>query len=221
MVDGRFARNIGTITGAEQARLGRACAGVVGLGGIGSPAFESLVRAGIGNFVIFDKDRFEKGNFNRQIYANGETEGRPKAEVARGRALAINPSAKVEACLALDGRSVRKLKRCDIVVDGTDNLATRKLVAAFCGKNKIPYVFCSAGGSTGMCGVFCGADFSKVFGTAKEMRRKHVIAPAAITAGALSAAQAIAVLLGKKFVEAPEFIFFDLFSERLLWRQRI
>ncbi|MDD5337706.1 MAG: ThiF family adenylyltransferase, partial [Candidatus ainarchaeum sp.] len=69
MVDGIFLRNAGTVSGREQEKLAESTVGIVGLGGIGSPAFEILVRLGIGNFVIFDRDRFEESNFNRQLYA--------------------------------------------------------------------------------------------------------------------------------------------------------
>ena len=56
---GRFARNIGPLSLAEQGKLTRAKAGIVGLGGTGGSAFECCVRNGIGNFIIFDCDKFE------------------------------------------------------------------------------------------------------------------------------------------------------------------
>ncbi|VVB98359.1 SAMP-activating enzyme E1 [uncultured archaeon] len=222
MVDRRFSRNIGAISEREQEKLGRSAAGIVGLGGTGAPAFEALVRAGVGKFIIFDKDRYELSNFNRQIYADRKSEGRWKADVALERAVAINPAVRVERhSVQLDGITAAKLKNCGVVVDCTDSVGARKVAAAFCRKNKIPYVFCSAGGSRGIVGVFDGADFEGIFGGARETKGKHILAPAAIVAGALSASQALCVLLGKKCVKAPEFIFFDLFSERVFWKQKV
>lgn len=222
MVDGRFSRNIGAISEKEHRRLASSTVGIVGMGGIGSPAFEALVRIGIGSFVIFDRDVFEKTNLNRQLYAFAQTLGKKKVEIAAKKARSINPKVEIAAYAAeLDEKTVSRLKNCDIVVDGVDNILARKIIAGYCRKNRIPYVFCSAGGSMGMVGVFTTADFGKVFVNAREAERKSVIAPAAMLAGALSASQAAAVLLGKKFVKAPEFLFFDLFSKRVLWKQRI
>ncbi len=222
MVEEVFSRNIGAITGMEQGKLAKATVGIVGLGGIGSPAFEILVRIGVGRFIIFDKDRFEKTNFNRQLYAAAGTLGRWKTDVAAEKAVGINPDVVIEKHAAeLDENAVSGLKKCDVVVDGTDNIAARRIIAKFCRKNKVPYVFCSAIGSMGMVSVFNIAGFEKIFGKMKEPGRKSIVAPAAIMAGTLSASQAIKIILKKKFVKAPEFIFFDLFSERTLWKQKI
>ncbi len=222
MIDETFARNIGAITEKEQEKLANAKVGIAGMGGIGSPAFEILTRIGTGNFVIFDKDKIERTNFNRQLYATKESFGKWKVDVAVEKAKAINPKVKIEKYAEkLDETNVKKLGKCGVVVDGMDNVTARKTIAEFCSKNRIPYVFCSAGMSRGMVSVFRDADFGKIFGRMKEPKRKSIIAPAAFLAGVLSASQAVNVLLGKKYVKAPEFLFFDLFFERVFWKQRI
>lgn len=217
-----FERNIGVLTKNEQKKLTHSKIGIVGLGGIGAPAFEILVRIGVGNFVLFDNDRFEKSNFNRQLYAIDKHLGSLKVEVAEMKAMMINPTLKIEShSKKLDEKTVNKLKGCDVVVDGVDNIASRKVIARFCRKNRIPYVFCAAGLSMGMCGVFTDADFDKVFAHAKEVERKSVIAPAAFLAGSISGMQAANVLLGKGFVKAPEFLFFDVFDRWIFWKRKI
>ncbi len=224
MVREEFSRNIGPLTEKEQEKLEGAKVGIIGVGGVGSPAFEMLVRAGIRKFVVFDWDRFEKSNFNRQIYATVKSEGKPKTIEAKKKAGEINPEVEVAAFTEmLNSSSAGKLAGCDIVIDGTDNLPTRKIVAAFCRKNKIPYVFASAGGSRGMVGIFTKADFEKTFRHAKDAgcAKKGIIGVAAVLSGTLAAAQAICALLGKKTVEAPEFLFFDVFSERAFWKAKI
>ncbi|MDD5337769.1 MAG: ThiF family adenylyltransferase [Candidatus ainarchaeum sp.] len=222
MVDGIFLRNAGTVSEREQKKLAESTVGIVGLGGIGSPAFEILVRLGIGNFVIFDRDRFEESNFNRQLYAVDSNVGKFKAGVAAAKARKINPEVRVEAYAEeFNKKNAAKLRKCDVMVDGTDNMEARKNIAAFCRKMKIPYVFCSAGKSMGMVSVFDRARFKDVFGEAREGVKKSVIAPAAVLAGSISASQAACVLLGKPYVRAPEFIFFDIFSERFLWKQKV
>lgn len=223
MADGAFARNIGTIGEKGQKKLGSARVGVVGLGGTGGIAFETLVRAGAGNFVIADGDRFERANFNRQIYATRGNLGKWKVDAAAEKAVSINPKIRIEKYRGkLHGKNIGKLEKCDIVIDGTDNLETRRIIAGFCRKNGIPYVFCSAGGARGMVSVFAGGDFGGIFGKAEETKKKRsVIAPAAILAGTLAASQAINAVLKKRFVKAPEFLFFDLFSEKVLWKHKV
>ena len=69
---------------------------VFGIGGVGSFVVEGLVRAGVGNFVLIDKDVVDITNLNRQIIATRKTIGKPKVEVARDRITDINPDANVE-----------------------------------------------------------------------------------------------------------------------------
>ena len=68
---------------------------IFGIGGVGSFVLEALVRAGIENFVLIDKDVVDITNLNRQIIATHDTIGKPKVEVAKKRILEINPNAKV------------------------------------------------------------------------------------------------------------------------------
>ena len=69
---------------------------IFGLGGVGSFVMEGLARAGIGNFILVDKDEIDITNLNRQIIATHKTIGEPKVEVAKKRILEINPNAKIE-----------------------------------------------------------------------------------------------------------------------------
>lgn len=68
---------------------------VLGLGGVGGHCAESLVRAGIGNIIIVDKDTVDKTNINRQLVALHSTIGLPKTEVLKKRLLDINPSLNI------------------------------------------------------------------------------------------------------------------------------
>jgi tRNA A37 threonylcarbamoyladenosine dehydratase len=77
-------------TGLE--KLHRSRVAVVGLGGVGSFALESLVRAGVGSLVLVDYDRLEPSNLNRQLLALNSTLGQLKVEAARERARDINPA---------------------------------------------------------------------------------------------------------------------------------
>ncbi|HPA42187.1 MAG TPA: ThiF family adenylyltransferase, partial [Candidatus Hydrogenedentes bacterium] len=79
------------------ARLAAASVMIVGLGGVGSYAFESVSRAGVGRLMLVDNDRVDITNLNRQLLALDSTLGRPKAEVALDRLRDINPEARGEA----------------------------------------------------------------------------------------------------------------------------
>lgn len=77
-------------------KLNNAKVAVFGIGGVGSYVVEALARAGIGNFILIDKDVVDISNINRQIIAVQSTIGKSKVEVARDRILQINPNAKIE-----------------------------------------------------------------------------------------------------------------------------
>lgn len=77
-------------------KLQNAKVAVFGLGGVGSYVVEGLARAGVGNFLLVDKDTVDITNINRQIIATHKTIGKPKVEVSKERIIDINPNANVE-----------------------------------------------------------------------------------------------------------------------------
>ena len=88
-------RNAGFVTPAEQERLRISSVFVCGVGGMGGAAIQSLARAGVGNLVIADMDRFEISNLNRQVFANLDTVGRSKTDATADAIRAVNPDARV------------------------------------------------------------------------------------------------------------------------------
>lgn len=233
---GAFSRNIGAISESQQRKLGKATVGVAGLGGIGGIAFELLVRSGIGGLRICDWDFFEGSNLNRQVFANRETIGENKAGVAASYAKKINGRAKVKifASAVNEKNASYFIAGSDIVLDCTDNAYARVCISRACRKRGIPYVFCSALGSYGMCSVFSGgADFEKMmrlpsFG--KKLDRKllekyqscgSVLGVVSNTVGALGAMQAFNVLVGWPAVRSPEFLIIDAREGGLVFRRRL
>ncbi len=132
----RYARHIvlHEIGGPGQQRLGAARVLVIGAGGLGSPALLYLAAAGVGALGIVDDDLVSLSNLQRQVlYATDEI-GQPKTASA-ARALArLNPHVAVEAYpLRLDASGAARLvPGYDLVLDGSDNFATRYLVNAAC-----------------------------------------------------------------------------------------
>lgn len=119
---------------AGQERLKAARVLVIGAGGLGSPSALYLAASGIGTLGIVDCDRVEVSNLQRQVLFDSDHVARPKAEVARERLLALNPSIEVVAHdLELRAANVREvLAGYDVILDGTDRLATRCLVNDAC-----------------------------------------------------------------------------------------
>ena len=98
MKDNRFNRTELLIGAGSLEKLSQTSVCVIGLGGVGSYAAESLARAGVGRFLLIDFDVVGETNLNRQIIALSETVGIAKTEVMKRRILSINPDAWVETC---------------------------------------------------------------------------------------------------------------------------
>ena len=134
-------RNIGLITEKQQERLRTSKISVFGMGGIGSPAFEVLVRCGIGNFSIVDRDVFEPTNMNRQIFALPRTMGRRKIDVAEECAKEINPDVRIDKYDRVDEDNiVAILKNSDVVVLAIDELKPCVIISRKAREMEIPLV---------------------------------------------------------------------------------
>src|SRR5579875_1136542 len=139
-----------------QKRLKNAKVLVVGAGGLGSPALLYLAAAGVGTLGIVDFDVVDESNLQRQIIHGVSDVGHPKAESARDSIREINPYVNVvlhEERLDSDN-AMRIFEPYDLIVDGTDNFATRYLVndaAVLLGK---PYVWGSIYRFDGQASVF-------------------------------------------------------------------
>ncbi len=120
---------------------------VIGAGGLGSPVVLYLAAAGVGTIGIVDDDTVSLDNLQRQVVHATSDVGRPKVESAATRVAALNPHVKVDAhetrieahnALALIGEY-------DVVIDGSDNFATRYLVSDACYLAKRTLVFAALG----------------------------------------------------------------------------
>ncbi len=141
---------------AGQKRLKNARVLCVGAGGLGSPALMYLAAAGVGTLGIVEFDVVDESNLQRQIIHGQSTIGLPKAESARMRIAEINPFVNVEVHdTRLDSSNVMDLfSQYDLIVDGTDNFATRYLVNDACVLLGKPYVWGSIFRFEGQASVF-------------------------------------------------------------------
>ena len=139
-----------------QTRFLAAHALVIGAGGLGSPVALYLGTAGVGRITLVDDDRVDLTNLQRQIAHTAARIGQPKADSARSTVLAINPAARVDALrLRADAAFLdRAVAEADVVLDCSDNYATRQAVNAACVRHAKPLVSGAAIGFDGQISVY-------------------------------------------------------------------
>ena len=116
---------------------------IVGIGGVGGYALESLVRCGIENFLIIDYDKVDVSNKNRQIIADDDSIGKLKTKVFKDRINKINKSCKVDIeniFLNEDNLNIILDYKPDYVIDACDSLNTKKAIIDLCVKNNIKFI---------------------------------------------------------------------------------
>ena len=111
---------------------------VVGVGGLGCPAAESLVRAGIGTIGLIDNDIVNLSNIHRQSLFNSQDITKLKVNVAAKKLKEINPLTKIETYKSrLSEKNIESIiKNYEIIIDGSDNFKTKFLINDFCIKFK-------------------------------------------------------------------------------------
>lgn len=154
----RYARNISLegVGQQGQEKLLDARVLVVGAGGLGAPVIAYLAASGIGHIGIVDYDRVELSNLQRQVLFETGDIGRLKAEAARDRVNELNPDVEVAIYPQKfqDGDSLRLVRHYDIIVDTSDNFATRFAVNAACHTAKKTLVSAAVRGFEGQVVVF-------------------------------------------------------------------
>lgn len=157
-----FSREIALIGESAFDKLKNSTVCVLGAGGVGSYVCEGLIRAGIGNIIVVDSDVVDESNINRQIIATVETVGEPKTELAKKRAIKINPDINVTAIkMHIDKTNVAEiLKNIDYVADAIDTVSSKICVAEHCFNNNIPLI-CALGTGNKLGYEFKVCDISK------------------------------------------------------------
>ena len=116
---------------------------VVGCGGVGGYAIESLARLGVSNFTLVDNDKVDVSNFNRQIIATNKNLGKDKVEACKERILSINENAIVDCKSVLfneDSENFVFDKEYDFVIDAIDTLSLKWELIKMCLSKKIKFI---------------------------------------------------------------------------------
>jgi adenylyltransferase/sulfurtransferase len=191
-----------------QARFAAAHALVVGAGGLGNPAAQFLASAGIGTVTLADADVVDFTNLQRQILFAMEDVGTPKVAAAARRIAAINPEVRVAqvATRVGDAELATLVAGADVVLDCTDNFATRHAINRACVAARKPLVSGAAIRFDGQLAVYDARDpaspcYHCLFGEGDDLEETRcatmgVFAPLVGIVGATQAAEALKLVAG-------------------------
>lgn len=156
----RYARHLvlREVGGPGQQKLKTSSALIVGAGGLGAPAALYLAAAGVGTIILADPDDVDLSNLQRQVLYTEDDLGRPKPEAAADRLAALNPHIFVAGFNGAftEETADELIEGVDLVLDGTDDFATRFCVNAACVRHGKTLVSGAIGRWTGQVGVFPG-----------------------------------------------------------------
>jgi molybdopterin/thiamine biosynthesis adenylyltransferase len=201
----RYARHLvlREVGGPGQQRLKAARVLIIGVGGIGSPAALYLAAAGVGTIGLLDMDTVALSNLQRQVLFDDEDIGQAKVEAGARRLQALNPHVEVAPlAVRLDAANAADLiADWDLVVDGTDDFATRYAVSAACVALGKPVVSAALGRWTGQVGVFRGKPcwrclVAEVPPEAETCARVGVVGALAGVMGSMAALEAVKLITG-------------------------
>ncbi|MDN5784675.1 MAG: ThiF family adenylyltransferase [Corynebacterium casei] len=188
-----------------QEKLADAQVAVIGAGGLGSPALLYLAGAGVGEITIFDSDIVDVSNLHRQVIHSTANIGVNKAESARQALSALNPEVTINVVEErLDEHNIiEHLRGADVVLDGTDNFATRYNASWACAVHGIPHVWASILGFDAQLSVFY-ADHGPIYedlfpippapGSVPSCSQAGVLGPTVGVVGSAMALEAIKLL---------------------------
>jgi adenylyltransferase/sulfurtransferase len=203
---------------------------VVGCGALGSAQAEMLARAGVGRLHVVDRDFVEESNLQRQtLFTERDARERvPKAVAARARLAEINSEVECVAEVADVNQSnvERLVEGCDVVLDGTDNFATRFLLNDACVKHGVRWVYGAAVGSYGVTMTVLPRDTpclrcvfpeTPAAASAPTCDTAGVIMPIIAVVAAVQVAEALKLLAGRVETLHRSLMQFDVWRNE--WRR--
>ncbi len=220
----RYSRQELFIGKSSQKKLLKAKVAVIGIGGLGTIVCEQFARAGIGTIILFDSDKVELSNLQRQSLFDEKDVGKYKVSAAAKKLRLINSEINMqENKQKINENNMPQLlkDKPNLIIDCTDNLHSRKILNEFSKKNKIPLIFCAVAGSKGFtvnrtektpC-LDCILPYFSQYDKAINCNTIGIITPLTYFAASLQAAEAIKILLGKEY--SKDLILFDVLSGKI------
>lgn len=212
----RYERNIPALSEAECEILRRKRVLVVGCGGLGGHLIDMLARIGVGFLRVVDGDVFEPSNLNRQLLSEVPLLGVSKAKAAAAKVSRVNPETEVEAVAGfLTEKNARQLLlSCDAVVDGLDNIDSRRILAKECEKAKIPFIYGAVSGWVAQAAVSMPGDHlvETLYPEGVVLKSKSVLSFTPALCASIQVALCVKLLTGRP-VETGKLYYFDLLNQ--------
>lgn len=212
----RYERNIPALSEAECEILRRKRVLVVGCGGLGGHLIDMLARIGVGFLRVVDGDVFEPSNLNRQLLSEVPLLGVSKAKAAAAKVSRVNPETEVEAIAGfLTEKNARQLVlSCDAVLDGLDNIDSRRILAKECEKAKIPFIYGAVSGWVAQAAVSMPGDHlvETLYPEEVVLKNKSVLSFTPALCASIQVALCVKLLTGRP-VETGKLFYFDLLNQ--------
>lgn len=212
----RYERNVPALTEAECEALRRKRVLVVGCGGLGGHLIEMLARIGIGALRVVDGDVFEPSNLNRQLLSEVPTLGLSKAKAAAARINRVNPEVEVEAVAEnMTEVNVHELLQgCDAVLDGLDNIESRRVLASACTRAGIPYIYGAVNGWVAQAAISMPGDqlVDILYPKDVVIKNKSVLSFTPALCASVQVSLCVKLLVGRA-VETGTVCYFDLLNQ--------
>lgn len=212
----RYLRNFPALSEDECRALQTKTVLVAGCGGLGGHIIELLARVGIGTIRAVDGDVFESSNLNRQLLSEVSLLGTSKAKAAAHRIARVNPQVRTEVWETfLTVENARQLvSGCHAVLDGLDNIDSRKILAAACEAENIPYIYGAIQGWVAQAAVSLPGDglIEKLYPSETVLRDKSVLSFTPALCASLQSALCVKLLTGRP-VQTGTVYYFDLLNQ--------
>lgn len=198
-----------------QCRLLRSSAAVIGAGGLGSAVLMYLAAAGVGRLVIFDCDRVELSNLNRQVLYSEEDAGQYKAAAAHRFLSRFNSGIEIEHYIEPVAESAFDFSKVDIIIDATDNFETRYYLNRLSIKHGKPFIYGSVYGREGRVAAFQPGEtacFRCLYPGGKNNIQKPVLGACTGATGSIQASEAVSYLADGRLALAGKLLVFDLYD---------
>ena len=212
----RYERNVPALSEAEcNILLGKRVL-VVGCGGLGGHLIDMLARIGVGMLRVVDGDVFEPSNLNRQLLSEVPLLGVSKAKAAAAKISRVNPEISVEAVDSfLTEKNVRRLLLfCDVVLDGLDNIESRRILAKECERAGIPYIYGAVNGWVAQAAISMPGDHlvEKLYPEGSVLKNKSVLSFTPALCASMQVSLCVKLLTGRQ-VETGKLYYFDLLNQ--------
>ena len=213
----RYLRNRHTLEAEDQLKLLESGVLLVGCGGLGGYAAELLARAGVGELRLYDPDRFEESNLNRQAFCALPSLGRPKAEVCAEALVEINPAVEVHARVERFTGDFSAEKPPRLLIEAGDDPASKRELARWAWEKNIVYLHGAVAGESALFSLDDSLKGLYDDGQAGAELWSGTLGSTAAFAASVLASQAIRLLLGRESVLRGRRLWTDLASLEWEW----